>query len=103
MTKRDYTENANSICSACANAGTRLQEAIPDYERIDRDDLEKLSQMKPPDPKDYARQRDAVADPRAEIAAIQQRLGDAVKYLDRAETLIKQHRAEIARLRDKKF
>ena len=100
---RNWTENANSIASACLNASTRLQEALPDYERIERDDLGKLATMKPADPENYARKPDAVADPKGEMAAIRQRLGEALNYLDRADNFSKQHRAEIARLLDQKF
>ncbi len=98
---RNWTENANSICSAILNASTRLQEAIPDYERVERDDLGKLFQMKPPDPESYARKPDAVADPKGEMAAIRQRLGEALAYLDRADNFSKQHRAAISRLLEK--
>jgi len=96
--KRNWTENANSICSAILTASTRLQESLPDFERVERDDFGKLATMKPADPESYARKPDAVLDPRGEEAAIRQRLGEALAYLDRVDNFSRQHRAALQRL-----
>jgi hypothetical protein len=101
--KRNWTENADKIASACLTASTRLQEALPDLERVERDDLGKLAKLEPADPHDFLRKADAVADPKGEIAAIQRRLGEALNYLDRADNFSRQHRAAIQRVLDKQF
>ena len=101
--KRNWTENADSVASAILIASTRLQESLPDFERIERDDFGKLAKLEPADPHEFLRKPDAVLDPRGEEAAIRQRLGEALNYLDRADKFSAQHREALQRLLAKKF